>query len=146
MVIRLAHDAMEWTTDELAAYRVTDEGDGRVSIVGPDGAFEAITASVGDTVWVGINGEALEFERQTTGESAAASSREQDALMPPMSATVVRLNVKPGDRVEAGDTLVVLEAMKMELPIRAPRAGQVRALGCAEGQLVQPGTVLVELE
>lgn len=146
MVIRLARAALEWTTEDLAAYVVTDEGDGRVSIRGPEGAFEAMTASVGDTVWVGINGQALEFESQTAGESTASSGRELDALMPPMSATVVRLNVKPGDRVEAGDTLVVLEAMKMELPIRAPRAGQVRALGCAEGQLVHPGTVLVELD
>ena len=146
MVIRLAHDTLEWTTEDLAAYDVKDEGDGRVSIRGPEGAFDAITASVGDTVWVGINGEALEFERQTAGESTAPSSRDQDALMPPMSATVVRLNVKRGDRVEAGDTLVVLEAMKMELPIRAPRAGQVRVIGCAEGQLVHPGTVLVEIE
>jgi 3-methylcrotonyl-CoA carboxylase alpha subunit len=47
--------------------------------------------------------------------------------------------------VKAGDTLVVLEAMKMELAIRAPRAGVIRAVHCQEGALVQPGTVLIEM-
>ena len=63
-----------------------------------------------------------------------------------MSATVVRIEVQPGAHVEPGDTLVVLEAMKMELPIRAPRAATVRAIHCIEGELVQPGTMLVELD
>jgi 3-methylcrotonyl-CoA carboxylase alpha subunit len=63
-----------------------------------------------------------------------------------MSATVVRIHVQPGDRVEAGDPLVVLEAMKMELPIRAPRDATVRAVHCREGELVQPEMILVELE
>jgi len=55
------------------------------------------------------------------------------------------VNVKAGDAVAAGDTLVVLEAMKMELAIRAPEAGIVRAVNCQAGDLVQPGTVLVDL-
>jgi 3-methylcrotonyl-CoA carboxylase alpha subunit len=42
--------------------------------------------------------------------------------------------------------LIVLEAMKMELPIRTAAEGVVRAVSCREGELVQPGTVLVELE
>jgi biotin carboxyl carrier protein len=54
--------------------------------------------------------------------------------------------VRVGDHVEAGDTLVVLEAMKMEVPIRAPRAAIVRTIHCVEGQLVQPGMMLVDLE
>jgi 3-methylcrotonyl-CoA carboxylase alpha subunit len=57
----------------------------------------------------------------------------------------VRIAVQPGAAVQAGDTLIVLEAMKMELPIRAPRAGIVRAIHCHEGDLVQPGVLLVEL-
>jgi 3-methylcrotonyl-CoA carboxylase alpha subunit len=63
-----------------------------------------------------------------------------------MAATVVRIAVTPGDRVEDGDVLIALEAMKMELPIRAPRAGIVRAVHCREGELVQPGQVLIDFE
>jgi biotin carboxyl carrier protein len=65
--------------------------------------------------------------------------------MAPMPATVVRVLVREGDRVEKGETLVLLEAMKMELPVRAPDAGVVAAVRCREGELVQPDTVLVEL-
>ncbi len=63
-----------------------------------------------------------------------------------MPATVVAINVTPGQAVTAGDVLVVLEAMKMELAITAPRDGRVRAIACRVGELVQPGVPLVEFE
>ena len=63
-----------------------------------------------------------------------------------MPATVVAITVTPGQEVAAGDLLVMLEAMKMELPISAPRGGRVKALHCREGELVQPGVPLVEME
>ena len=69
-----------------------------------------------------------------------------DAMMAPMPATVVKLLVAPGQSVAEGDTVLVLEAMKMELPVRAPRAGVVTAVHCAQGELVQPGVALVALE
>jgi biotin carboxyl carrier protein len=50
-----------------------------------------------------------------------------------------------GDEVAEGETLVVLEAMKMELPLRAPKTGRVAEIRCAPGELVQPGVTLVEL-
>jgi biotin carboxyl carrier protein len=50
-----------------------------------------------------------------------------------------------GARVKKGETLVILEAMKMELPLRASADATVTAVGCREGELVQPETVLVEL-
>jgi biotin carboxyl carrier protein len=63
-----------------------------------------------------------------------------------MPATVVRVLVEPGAKVARGDTLIVLEAMKMELPIRAPREGVVHAVHCSVGELVQPGSTLLDLE
>jgi 3-methylcrotonyl-CoA carboxylase alpha subunit len=63
-----------------------------------------------------------------------------------MPATVVRIAVKPGDAVENGDVLIALEAMKMELPIRAPRDGVVLAVHCREGELVRPDQELLEFE
>ena len=53
--------------------------------------------------------------------------------------------MKIDDAVRRGDVLVMLEAMKMELPLRAPHDGVVRAVRCAPGDLVQPGAPLVEL-
>ena len=54
--------------------------------------------------------------------------------------------VEAGQNVEAGATLVVLEAMKMEHSIRAQQAGVVKGLFCAEGDMVNEGTVLLEME
>jgi 3-methylcrotonyl-CoA carboxylase alpha subunit len=73
-----------------------------------------------------------------TATSAAA------ALIAPMPATVIRVKVKPGDPVRKGDVLIVLEAMKMELPLRALGDGVVSAVRCREGELVQADATLVE--
>ena len=63
-----------------------------------------------------------------------------------MPATVIKINVEPGDAVKKGDILVLLEAMKMELPVRAPETGTVRAVRCREGDLVEADAVLMELQ
>ena len=63
-----------------------------------------------------------------------------------MPATVVAIHVTAGQTVTAGDVLVVLEAMKMELAVTAPHDGRVRSIACRVGELVQPGVALVELE
>jgi 3-methylcrotonyl-CoA carboxylase alpha subunit len=63
-----------------------------------------------------------------------------------MPATVIKVLVAPGSVVKKGDTVIVLEAMKMELPIRAPGDATVTAVHCREGELVQPDTVLIELK
>ena len=77
---------------------------------------------------------------------APSPAAELDALAAPMPATVRAVAVQPGAVVAAGDTLVRLEAMKMELTIRAPAAGRVAAVDCRVGDLVQPGRPLVTLE
>jgi biotin carboxyl carrier protein len=61
-----------------------------------------------------------------------------------MPATVIKVQVKPGDAVKKGDIVVVLEAMKMELPVRALGDGVVAAVCCREGELVQADATLVE--
>jgi biotin carboxyl carrier protein len=63
----------------------------------------------------------------------------------PIPGRVVKLLVKVDDRVKAGQTVVVLEAMKMENELRAPRAGRVSALRCAEGTAVEAGQDLVTI-
>jgi len=66
-------------------------------------------------------------------------------LSAPMPATVVTVLVDPGQAVQRGDALVVLEAMKMELSLRAPRDGVIDTVTCREGDLVQPGAPLVTM-
>lgn len=70
------------------------------------------------------------------------------AEMPVLSeldAVVLKIEVAPGDRVEEGDTLIVLESMKMEIPVSAPRAGTVAAILVREKQIVEEGQKIAVL-
>ena len=63
-----------------------------------------------------------------------------------ITGTVWKIEAKVGQRVSAGEALVILESMKMEMPVEAPEAGTVVAIECAEGQAVSEGDVLVVLD
>jgi acetyl-CoA carboxylase biotin carboxyl carrier protein len=63
-----------------------------------------------------------------------------------ITGTVWKIEVKVGDNVDEGDTVVVLESMKMEMPVEAEDAGEVREILCEEGQAVNEGDPLLVLE
>jgi acetyl-CoA carboxylase biotin carboxyl carrier protein len=63
-----------------------------------------------------------------------------------MVANVWKVVVRPGDAVSAGDPLVILESMKMEIPVAAPAAGTVTEVRVAEGGIVQEGDVIAVIE
>jgi acetyl-CoA carboxylase biotin carboxyl carrier protein len=63
-----------------------------------------------------------------------------------ITGTVWKVEVKVGDQIEEGDTVVVLESMKMEMPVEAEDAGTVAEIRCEEGRAVNEGDVLVVLE
>jgi biotin carboxyl carrier protein len=104
----------------------------------------AFAVADGDTRWVFLDGDVYELNVQRPGRRRPAAH--QGSLSAPMPATVRKINVQAGAVVKKGDTLLVLEAMKMELPVRAPSDGTVKSVACSEGELVQAGIVLVELE
>ena len=64
----------------------------------------------------------------------------------PVTGTVWKIQVAPGDLVEEGQTLVILESMKMEMPVEAPERGKVATVAVKEGQPIEEGDVLVSLE
>ena len=63
-----------------------------------------------------------------------------------ITGTVWKIEVKVGDSVDEGDTVVILESMKMEMPVEAEDAGKVREILCEEGQAVNEGDPLLVLE
>ncbi|MEJ7894345.1 MAG: acetyl-CoA carboxylase biotin carboxyl carrier protein subunit [Solirubrobacteraceae bacterium] len=63
-----------------------------------------------------------------------------------IAGTVWRVEVAPGDRIDEGDTVVILESMKMEMPVEAEESGTVSAILVDEGQAVAEGDALVELD
>lgn len=91
----------------------------------------------------------VESERTRLLKRAGATSRAAEhgtTIAAPMPALVVRFEVAPGQEVVAGQGLVVLEAMKMENEIRAPRAGKVKAIPVTVGKPVEKGEILIILE
>ncbi len=97
-----------------------------------------------DTQWVFVDGQVATIETPRPGRRSGRGTHA--GVMSPMPATVIAINIEPGQAVSEGQTLLVLEAMKMELPIRAPQAGVVKTVACAMGDLVQPGVNLLEFE
>jgi acetyl-CoA carboxylase biotin carboxyl carrier protein len=63
-----------------------------------------------------------------------------------MVANVMKVAVAPGERVAVGDTVVLLESMKMEIPVLAERAGTVAAIRVSAGDVVQEGDILVTID
>ena len=64
----------------------------------------------------------------------------------PLTGKITHINVKVGDEVKEGDTLCLLESMKMENPILAPVSGKIAQIGATIGQVVNPGEVLVIIQ
>jgi biotin carboxyl carrier protein len=77
---------------------------------------------------------------------AAAAAAGPAAVSAPMPGRVVKVLVAPGDAVAARQPVIVVEAMKMENELRAPRAGTVREIRAVEGALVDAGAVLLVVE
>ena len=92
--------------------------------------------------------EALDERARAIRElsGAAAGPSGPAPLIAPMPGMIVRIAVQVGDQVQAGQGLVVMEAMKMENELRATAAGTVRAVLAVAGTAVEKGAVLLELE
>jgi methylmalonyl-CoA carboxyltransferase small subunit len=87
-------------------------------------------------------GTASAFGMTPTAAKAPATSA--NALTAPMAGTVVKVLIDAGAEVRSGDTLLVLEAMKMETEVTAPKDGKVKSVDVGVGDPVQGGQVLIE--
>jgi len=123
-------------------------GNHRFQVLDGARARMAYAVSDGAQTWVFFDGRTYVVPEQEANAPTdrAAHVDERLALASPMPATVVDVRVNAGDRVSKGDVMIVLEAMKMELPIVAPRDATVSAVRCRPGELVQPGIPLLALE
>jgi biotin carboxyl carrier protein len=94
--------------------------------------------------------DVLYVELRGASRGALASPRNAEEgparVLAPMPGRLVRVLVEPGQQVQAGDGLVVVEAMKMENELRSPRAGRIAQLLVREGQAVETAALLVVVE
>ncbi len=102
-----------------------------------------------DQVYVWLAGQVYSFQRpQRTASRAAGAGVDSgaDSVSATMPGKVLEVRVKNGQAVEAGETLLVMESMKMELAVAAPRDGVVAEVVCQSEQMVALGQMLVSLE
>jgi len=99
----------------------------------------------GDEVHLFWRGVVYRLTREREGARAAPRPA-ASGLMAPMPGRVTVVRAAPGQAVRKGEELLVIEAMKMENALRAPRDGVVKSVGAKPGDMVSPGVVLVELQ
>jgi acetyl-CoA/propionyl-CoA carboxylase, biotin carboxylase, biotin carboxyl carrier protein len=144
VAIRATPDAWEWSVAPSPSHPPVDgpkTGDiGRISAHQPRG----VTYLDRDAVWVVDPDVGPVRYAPLVGDDDSAASGDA-SLEAPMPGTVVQLRVQPGTAVSAGETLVVLESMKMEISIAAPRDGSIAVVHVAAGDQVERGATLIEL-
>jgi 3-methylcrotonyl-CoA carboxylase alpha subunit len=126
--------------------RFSRSAGGRLDLLVDGRPLVAHVVKDGSRVLVHAAGRAYELARATGAARHHAGGIHDRALTAPMPGQVRAVLVTPGQEVARHETLVVLEAMKMELRIRAPLSGRVHRVGCRVGEVVERGQVLVEIE
>jgi acetyl-CoA/propionyl-CoA carboxylase biotin carboxyl carrier protein len=127
----------EPAADEPRQTLVVEVGGRRLEVSLPGGI--AVGAAGGGDAGAGR----AQPRKRGAGKAATASG---DAITAPMQGTIVKIAVEDGQQVEAGELIVVLEAMKMENPVTAHKAGTVTGLAVSAGETVTQGSVLCEIK
>jgi biotin carboxyl carrier protein len=130
-----------------AEFRVISEN--RILIEQDGRAVNAFLAQSPDGMLINVSG--ITYLVQDSDTLARAGSRRKGKelpqdVTPPMPSVVVRIMAAPGDRVEKGQGVAVVSAMKMETTLQAPYSGTVIRVNTAEGEKVMPGQILMDIE
>lgn len=97
--------------------------------------------------WVTVNGQTWELSKSSsTRKGSGHGAHSTGELVAPMPGQVRAVQVAEGDSVAKGQTLVIVEAMKMEIKVAAPREGKVKSLKVRQGQTVEREQILAEIE
>jgi biotin carboxyl carrier protein len=104
-------------------------------------------ADDGERKWISIDGCTYILEKPTSRRTPRpGESQPEDVLRAPMPALVRSVSVSEGDLVSPGQTLLLLEAMKMEIRLQAPRLGLVVRMAARQGETVERDQILVEID
>ncbi|MCW3764873.1 acetyl/propionyl/methylcrotonyl-CoA carboxylase subunit alpha [Paenarthrobacter ureafaciens] len=121
---------------------VVEVGGKRLEVVLPSGLGAGMAAASG----AGTKAKAGKSKKRSRSAGASAAVAGGTALTSPMQGTIVKIAAAEGDVVAEGDLIVVLEAMKMEQPLTAHKAGTVRGLTASAGETVSAGAVIATIE
>ncbi len=119
------------------------------SVLTADGATAVVVVRDGSTRYVALDGHIITLEEAAAEGFAAGRDDEVvggvQTIKAPMPGKVVKITAAEGAEVAKGQTVVIVEAMKMEHPLGAAGAGTVRKIVCAEGQNVDANQLLAEV-
>jgi 3-methylcrotonyl-CoA carboxylase alpha subunit len=122
-----------------------DAGEGRLLIRCKGLEQEALVTAGDGQVYVGFGNHGWDFVIEPLHADESGHGEQDTHPVAPMPGTIVAVRVRPGDRVEPGQPLLIMEGMKMELTLSAPVAGVVERVLCQEGDSVEAETVLVDI-
>ncbi|WP_319498513.1 acetyl/propionyl/methylcrotonyl-CoA carboxylase subunit alpha [uncultured Cohaesibacter sp.] len=129
---------------------LVEEGATRSARIGPTGRrlqAHVIRTELKDGILVSVlcNGMTHDFIMPDASLGSAGQQENSSAVLAPMTGIVIQLSVSAGDSVRQGDSLGIMEAMKMETSFCAPRDGVIASVACAVGSAVEGGSLLVAL-
>jgi acetyl/propionyl-CoA carboxylase alpha subunit len=133
--------------DEVYAIDLRNHQDDTATLVIGEQSLEVVIATQGDEVFVHLDGEVYQLRYRHPLERLAASQagNSEDAIRAPMPGSLVVVAVQAGDAVVRGQLLLVMESMKMETTINAPRDGVVHAITYEKGQTFDRDAMLISL-
>jgi biotin carboxyl carrier protein len=133
--------------EKTAEVEILQANEGRLDLLIDGKRVTAYVSSENAKRWVTLNGQTWVFTKPAAGAKRKSTGHEHASeLAAPMPGQVRAVNVSEGDSVTKGQTLLVLEAMKMEIRIQAPREGIVMKLFVKQGQTVEREQILIEVE
>ncbi|MBC8525452.1 MAG: biotin/lipoyl-binding protein [Candidatus Cloacimonetes bacterium] len=143
-------DSYRVVVDNNTIYEVVDVGaqPNVISFKVKDKLQSVYFASDKDKTYLSVNGEyfILELEKGKTSSAKSAAQQKGNSVASPMPGLVVKIPVKIDEKVTAGTTLAIVEAMKMQNELSAPCDGIVKRINFKEGEQVDALKVIVELE
>ncbi len=158
------HVGLRHRNERIAAEVHAETGGFRIRVDGQEHRVEVVSRRLGKLVllidgkrhyldvaqqgrerWIGIGGETYRFEPDLATGGPDVGNVVVPEITAPMPGKVTQVLIRPGDRVAAGDTLLILEAMKMENRLLAEAAGSVEEVRVAPGDMVNGGQILLVL-
>lgn len=132
--------------DQVCPFRVLDIQPGELNLLIEGRPVRLYWAIDGHNKWISLDGCTYLLERPAPQSARRATEKPGEAAVrAPMPSRVRSIEVQPGDQVQKGQTLLLLEAMKMEIRIQAPASGQVSKVLAEVGQTVNRDQTLIEL-
>ena len=106
----------------------------------------AAVATEGDTTWVWVDGETFSLTEISPESDGLDAGSDTNEVRSPMPGTIIAVKIRPGDTVEKGDPLLIVEAMKMEYTLVAPRAGSIAKVLANLGESVLYDAILIHFD